>query len=209
MAADHVVTEGPFAGLIVPAKGFTKIYADPAWGWRTWNSLDKIPHRGAVTPYLPMTRDDLQALPVSSLAAPHCLLAMWTVSSHVDQAIDLMRAWGFAFKSIGFVWVKTDKAGRPRMGMGRWTRQEAEICLLGTRGRPPRTDGGVRQVVMEQRREHSRKPDEVRRRLDRLVAGAGLEMFSRESAPGWASWGDQAGKFDDLSTAETVATAEA
>lgn len=201
MAGEHIVDSGPFAGITVPEKGFTKIYADPPWGWRDWGGLDKIPHRGEVTPYLPMTKADLEALPVSSMASTHCALFMWTVSSHLDQAIDLMRAWHFTFRSVAFIWVKTDKRGRPRMGMGRWTRQEAEVCLIGTRGRPPRMDAGVRQVVMEGRREHSRKPDEIRRRIDRLVHGPGLELFSRESSDGWAAWGNEAGKFDGRETA--------
>lgn len=210
MSGDHLITEGPFAGLVVPRGGFRKIYADPPWGWRTWNALDKIPHRGAEAPYQPMRKQDLEALPVSSLAANHCLLAMWTVSSHLDQAIDLMRAWHFTFRSIGFIWVKVDKAGKPRMSLGRWTRQEAEICILGARGRPPRRPKpigtGVRQVIMAQRREHSRKPDQVRAGLDRLVEGPGLELFSRESAPGWAAWGNEVGKFDGVHTAAATSS---
>jgi N6-adenosine-specific RNA methylase IME4 len=210
--AGEAIGAGPFAGVTVPPGGFRKIYADPAWGWRTWNALDKVPHRGAVAPYEPMTRDQLTALPVADLAASNCALFMWTVSSHLDQAIDLGRAWGFTFRSVAFIWIKTDKQGKPRMSLGRWTRQEAEVCLLFARGRPPRRPKpigtNVRQVIMAQRREHSRKPDEIRERIDALVEGPAIELFSRSSAPGWAAWGDEVGKFDAVHTA-TLAASEA
>lgn len=211
MAGEDIVDSGPFKGLVVPHRRFRKIYADPPWGWRTWNALDKVPHRGPEAPYQPMTRDELHALPVASLADTHCALFMWTVSSHLDQAIDLGRAWGFTFRSVAFIWIKTDKKGRPRMSLGRWTRQEAEVCLLFARGRPPRRPKPigtrVRQVLMAERREHSRKPDEIRARIDKLIDGPGVELFARESAPGWAAWGNETGKFDDVHAAATTSEA--
>ncbi|GER04152.1 hypothetical protein JCM17846_18340 [Iodidimonas nitroreducens] len=134
---------------------------------------------------------------------------MWIVSSHLDQAITLGRVWGFDFKTIAFCWVKTRAAAEAqgflsldammppvtRMGMGYWTRQEMELCLLFTRGAPRRKSGGVRQVIFEPRRQHSRKPDGVRDRIQTLVDGPYLEMFARQSAPGWQVWGNETDKF--------------
>ena len=86
---------------------------------------------------------------------------------------------------------------RPLIGMGFWFRQEGEIALVFTRGKPKRVDAGVRQVVFGPRREHSRKPDECRPRIERLVAGPYLELFGRTDRPQWTFWGDDVGRFED------------
>jgi N6-adenosine-specific RNA methylase IME4 len=154
-----------------------------------------------------MSLDEMKALPVADLAAKDCLLHMWVIGSHLDQAIELGRHWGFTFKSDGLVWVKTgkhDPAVRP-ISMGKWVRKQVEYGLLFSRGKPSRTDAGVRQlietedenVIYAPKREHSRKPDERYERLERLAAGPYLEMFARQSRPGWASWGNEATRFDD------------
>jgi N6-adenosine-specific RNA methylase IME4 len=123
---------------------------------------------------------------------------MWAIDSHLDQAIALGKFWGFEYKTIGFIWEKTlkDDPETLRMGLGKWTRKEAEVCLLFTRGKPKRLSGGVRQVIRAPRREHSRKPDEQYDRIEQLVSGPYLEIFSRTDRPGWASWGNQTGKFN-------------
>ena len=81
-------------------------------------------------------------------------------------------------------------------GLGYWTRANPEICLLATRGNPRRCAKDVRKLVVEPRRERSRKPDCVRERIERLVKGPYLELFARETKPGWDCWGNQAGLFD-------------
>ena len=122
----------------------------------------------------------------------------------MDQAFELAAKWGFTFKSLGLVWVKTQKGDpeAPKMGMGHWFRQEAEICLLFTKGKPSRIDKGVRQTILEPAREHSRKPDEAIARVERLTAGPYLELFSRSSRPGWDAMGNEKGKFDKLDPIE-------
>ena len=82
------------------------------------------------------------------------------------------------------------------MGTGYYTRANPELCLLFTRGNPKRISSAVRKLIIAPRREHSRKPDETRERIERLVAGPYCELFARASAPGWDSWGLEAGKFD-------------
>lgn len=132
-----------------------------------------------------------------------CALFMWIVGAHLLEAIDLAAAWGFAYKTDAFIWTKprgdTPDLFRQQhsMGMGYWTRKEAETCLLFTRGRPKRIGKGVRQIIEAPRREHSRKPDETHARIQALVAGPYLEMFARAPRPGWTVWGNETAKFGD------------
>ena len=203
-----VVATGPLRGFI--RQHYRVIYADPPWAYKTFSEAKRgtVPHRSAEKPYESMTREELLDLPVDELAHPEgCVLHMWTISSHVDQAFELAAKWGFTFKSLGFIWVKTQKSDpeKPKMGMGKWLRQEAEVCLLFTRGKPKRTDAGVRQVVMEPARQHSRKPDEVIERIEKLSEGPYLEMFSRTNRKGWDAMGDQVGKFGGEVDEETAA----
>lgn len=194
-----------------PMKGcklnhYKVIYADPPWSYKTYSKPDEgtVPHRSEVEPYKSMTYEELEALPVFDVAAKDCVLHMWVISSHIDQAIKLAAKWGFTYKSLGLVWVKTQKHNPevPKMGMGKWFRQETEFCLLFTMGKPKRESAGVRQTILEPAREHSRKPDEAAERIEALSAGPYLEMFSRTSREGWDVMGDQAGKFDPIDPTE-------
>jgi len=98
----------------------------------------------------------------------------------------LMTAWGFRFKSVAFVWVK------PGIGLGYWTRQQTELCLLCTRGHPKRARKSVPQVIASKRREHSKKPDETYFRIEELMGEVPrVELFARQGWLGWQCWGDQ------------------
>lgn len=193
-----MVRYGPLRGLRRLRYGM--IEADPPWSYKTYSNREQgtVPHRTEDAPYESMTLDELKAMPVSEIAAKDCVLHMWVISSHFDQALDLGRAWGFTFKSLGLVWVKTQKSDpeKPKMGMGKWLRQEAEIGLIFTKGKPSRVSAGVRQTILEPAREHSRKPDDRLARLEALVDGPYLEMFSRSTRKGWDVMGDETGKFD-------------
>lgn len=173
------------------------IYADCPWGFLTRQKKLSIPQRHEVQHYAPMTMNELMALPVASVAAKDVVLHMWTISSHVQLCIKVAEEWGFEFKSFGWNWIKTQRGDpdAPKMSMGFWVRQESEIALLFTRGKPTRLDKGVRQVHFEPAGLHSRKPEEFMRRTERLSAGPYLEMFSRSDRPSWDSWGSEAGKF--------------
>lgn len=172
----------------LPSGPFGAILADPPWAFRTYSKTDVAPARGQ-QPYAVMSLEDIKALPVAEVAAPDCLLFMWTVSHLQSAAVDVALAWGFVDVSIAFIWDKN------RMGMGYWTRQEAEVCRLFKRGKPRRLSKGVRQMIRAPRREHSRKPDEQYDRIEQLVAGPYLELFARQNRPGWESWGNETGKF--------------
>jgi N6-adenosine-specific RNA methylase IME4 len=175
------------------------IYADPPWSFRNWSA--KGTGRNAVSHYDCMDFDQLAALPITHLFADDCALFMWATDPLLPRAIDLMRAWGFEYKTVAFYWVKLNSAAKHQAdfftGLGYWTRANPEQCLLGTKGKPMRQAKDVRRLVVEKRREHSRKPECIRERIERLVTGPYLELFARETKPGWDCWGDQTRLFDD------------
>lgn len=168
------------------------ILSDPPWAFLTYGKKHTTPHRGANDHYAVVSTDDLAKLAVEPMAAKDCALFMWAVDSHLPDAIALAAAWGFQYKTIAFVWSKG------RIGMGYWTRKQAEVCLLFTRGKPRRLSKSVRQIIEEPRREHSRKPDETYKRIEALVDGPYLEMFARQRWPGWDAWGNDVDKFTEV-----------
>jgi N6-adenosine-specific RNA methylase IME4 len=172
---------------------YAVILADPPWHFRVRS--DKGNSRSASNHYGMMSLDDIKSLPVWTLAAPDCCLFLWATDPMLPQALDVMRGWGFTYKTVGFYWTKTNQDGSPFTGLGYWTRANPEMCLLGTRGNPKRLSKSVRRLINALRREHSRKPDEVRERIEALVAGPYLEMFARSTRPGWDAWGNETEKF--------------
>jgi N6-adenosine-specific RNA methylase IME4 len=171
------------------SEGYGALLADPAWSFLTYGKKRTTPHRTAVDHYETLTLEQMAAWPVADIAGPNSALFMWVVDSHFPEAIELGRAWGFEFKTCAFIWVKTTKAGAPRMSMGYWTRKQAEQCWLFTRGKPKHLGKGVRQIIQAPRREHSRKPDLIYDRVEALVGGPYVEMFARQQYPGWDQWG--------------------
>lgn len=198
---------------LAPPGGFGAIYCDPPWAFRTFSGENMTPHRCAEDHYRTMTLAEMAALPVEQVAARDCALFMWVVGSHLTESVELASAWGFSFKTDAFYWIKQRLIGadqadlftgdlpEPRMGFGYWTRKQVEPCWLFTRGAPRRIGKGVRQAIVEPRREHSRKPDVARQRIEALVGGPYLEMFARAAAPGWTAWGNEVGKFDAVGDA--------
>ena len=186
------------------------ILADPPWRFRTWNKAEAVVTRtgtavSAAVHYTTMPIEEIKALPVHELAAPDCVLFLWVTWPQIVEGLDVARAWGFEFKTAAFVWMKAH-AGQlemfnddvmGQMGLGYWTRANSEACLLATRGNPKRINMDVRQAIIEPRREHSRKPDCVHGRIERLVGGPYLELFARTQRAGWDCVGDQVGKFKE------------
>lgn len=191
---------GAFGEL--PRGHFKAIYADPPWSFRVWNK-DTGNGRSAESHYGTMSMDDLAALPVADLAADDCVLFMWACWPSLPEALGIIEAWGFTYKTCGFDWMKAKASqiemfrddGDVQVGMGYWTRANTEPCLLATRGKPKRLNADVRQGILEPRRQHSRKPDCVPGRIERLVEGPYLELFARTTRPGWTVWGNQTDKF--------------
>jgi N6-adenosine-specific RNA methylase IME4 len=140
-----------------------------------------------------MSQAEIEALPVGSLAADDCALFLWCVMPQLPEALRAIESWGFSYKTCAFVWVKqTRDEEKLATGMGFWTRANAELCLLATRGSPQRLNADVHQVVVSPRLEHSEKPEEVAARIQRLVPGPYIELFARKNRDGWDAWGNQA-----------------
>jgi N6-adenosine-specific RNA methylase IME4 len=188
----------------LPGGAYNVIYADPPWTFQTWsdNGKDRSPEKH----YDCMSLADVRALPVQDIAAEDCALFLWVTDPLLPEAFKLIEAWGFTYKTVAFNWAKLNKSAPPLLfavrhfhtGMGYWTRANPELCLLATKGKPKRVSKAVRRLVIEPRREHSRKPDEVADRIVHLMGDVPrVELFARQSRRGWTTWGDEAGKFDD------------
>ena len=116
-------------------KKYNVIYADPPWSYKVWSK--KGTGRSAESHYPTMSIEAIKALPVSRLAAKDCALFLWITFPMLREGWGVMDAWGFAFKTVAFVWVKQcRRSDNIFTGMGYWTRANAEICLLATRGHP-------------------------------------------------------------------------
>ena len=177
---------------------FAIIYADPPWdykGQRQHGGQGAPDTGGAATHYSTVTTRDLKRLQVADVCEQDALIFMWATSPHLDQAIDLLKTWGFRWSTVAFVW---DKA---RVNPGFYTMSQCELVLLGKRGRIPKPRGArnVRQLVREVRGKHSQKPDQVRERIDAMFpTQRKLELFARSTAPGWSVWGAEVSSDVDL-----------
>ena len=171
-----------------PDKKYGIIYADPPWEYS-----DKGCNGAAAEHYPSMSTSDICSLPVKSLAANNCVLFLWTTYPMIQNALNVIHAWGFSYKSIAFQWVKTNKSGFGFFyGLGRWTRGNTEACLLAVRGKPSRVSNSVSQLIFALVQQHSKKPDETRDRIIQLVGDQPrIELFARETPKGWDAWGDE------------------
>ena len=153
-----------------------------------------------------MSIDELCALPVETLAEKDCLLFLWATFPQLPEALRLIQAWGFTFKTVAFVWLKLNKKSPTWFyGLGYWARGNAEICLLAKRGKPKRRSAGVHQFIISPVEEHSKKPDVTR---DKIIELAGdltrVELFARQKTPGWDVWGNEVDSDLSLTPQENV-----
>ena len=172
-------------------KKYGIIYADPPWHYRVYSK--KGAGRSAESHYPTMTIEEIQALHVSELADKDCALFMWITFPLLKESLSVLSAWGFKFKTIAFVWIKQNrKSDSLFWGIGYWTRANAEFCVLATKGKPKRMAKNVHQVIVSHIEEHSKKPDEARRRIVRLMGDLPrIELFARQKSAGWDVWGNE------------------
>jgi N6-adenosine-specific RNA methylase IME4 len=178
-------------------KRYRALLGDPAWSFKTYSA--KGTGRSAVSHYDVMSVDEIAAYgsAIQAMTADDAVLFLWVPDSMLKHGLQVMEAWGFAYKCLAFVWCKRTKHGKWHFGNGFWTRANPEICLLGTRGHPKRVSAAVRKLIEAPVREHSRKPDEVYGSIMELVEGPYVELFSRRSWPGWdVALSPEAGLFD-------------
>jgi N6-adenosine-specific RNA methylase IME4 len=175
-------------------KKYSVIYADPPWSFKTYSNKGK--DRSPEKHYNVMNFKDICNLPVNKIANDNSVLLMWVIDPLLDKAFEVINAWGFKYKTVGFTWAKTNRKSEGYFtGLGYWTRGNPEMCLLATKGKPKRISKSVPQLVVEQRREHSRKPDIMYNHIENLLEGPYIELFARTQRSGWDSWGNQTNKF--------------
>ena len=176
-------------------KTYDIIYMDPPWDYGAphFKSNDGRPAVD-LNNYPYMTMDELKAMDIQSLANKDCLIYMWVTNSFLKKGIELGEHWGWNYSNVAFVWYK--HASLPAT----YTMQQTEICLVFKRkkGKIPQPRGArnTRQFLSERRREASRKPDEIRRRIEEMhPTQTKLEMFARTTTPGWDVWGNETNKY--------------
>lgn len=173
------------------------VYADPPWEYK--QSGSKKNSRGmAKQHYETMKTDGIAALPIKSLCTDKSICFMWATFPNIAEALTVMEAWGFVYKTAGFVWVKKNKKSNTNFGgMGAYTRANAEVCLLGirknVRAKQAVKSHAVHQIIESPIENHSKKPDEVRERIVELLGDVPrIELFARQSSDGWDRWGEEA-----------------
>lgn len=188
-----------FFGMPAPLTKYGIIYADPPWTYEVSEGRFGCVHHH----YSTMTSADIWKMPVHQLAADNCALLLWATAPKILDAIMTVRYWGFDYKTIHHVWVKTTKEGAPiRNGIGSYARPCAEFLLVGVKGQLKYLKNQalatrVQQLFMGARRGHSRKPIEVIERIETffLPELQRIELFARERRPGWDAWGNEVEKF--------------
>lgn len=178
----------------IPLFTYDLVMADPPWLFecRTGRGY----HKSAQNHYDCMRIEDIKALPVGNLVGPHSLLWLWAINPMLDLALDVLRAWGFKFKTAGH-WAKIGKSGKQHFGPGYILRGAGEPFLIGTIGSPKTISNSVRSVVVAPVRDHSRKPDEAYNACEALMPSARkLDLFSRQRRAGWDVFGNEWDKFE-------------
>ena len=171
-------------------KKYQIIYADPPWSYNDKMSGHSfsLDHE-----YETQSKDWIANLPVSSIADKDCVLFLWVTNPLLDEGLEVLKAWGFSYVTVAFVWVKeVNLFGVTVSNLGRWTMGGAEICLLGRRGKPKRICKNVKQVCHEMRTVHSKKPEAIRRNIVKLMGDIPrIELFARQKTEGWDVWGNE------------------
>lgn len=205
-----------FVDIFNTTNKYKIILCDPPWTFKTYSDAGK--DRSAEQHYSTMTLEDIKKLPVKNLADKDCMLFMWAIDTHLPQALDVIKAWDFTYKTTAFYWAKINKTAKLESlnankdfftGMGYWTRanpetclyaeNEADRCLLSTTGHPARQSASVRKLIIDYRREHSQKPDQTHDRIEQLLGKLPrIELFARKERDGWDSWGNEVNKFNDV-----------
>jgi len=171
-------------------KKYDVIYADPPWQYRSKECLAKksILNGKLNYHYETMPISELKEIPIKELCEKDCLLFLWAVSPMLDDCIEVLKAWGFKYATIGFIWNKE------KTNPGSYTMSQCEICLIGKKGNIPKPRGArnIRQYLSQEKTRHSSKPDEVRKRITEMFPLQNkIELFARQQIDGWDCWGDE------------------
>ncbi len=176
-------------------KKYNIILADPPWEYGFYSNVGEKKQYDAkygITPYQGMKIEDIKKMPVAEMADENCALFLWVTYPCLQWGLDVMKAWGFKYKTVAFTWVKRTQTGNKWfVGLGNYTKANAEICLLGTKGIMPRKSKKVKQIIIAPVTEHSKKPYEAHKRILKLFGDLPrIELFARTRIPGWNFYGD-------------------
>lgn len=173
-------------------KKYSIIYADPPWKYNKRNNSKTKFGMGACGHYNMMTLQEIARLPVHNLVGDNAILFLWATFPKLQEALNTIKAWGFEYKTVGFNWIKKNKNGSNFFGVGWYTKSNAEVCLIGVKGKAPKESNSVSSIIESVREEHSKKPSIVR---DKIVQFCGdlprIELFARQCANGWDCWGKE------------------
>ena len=181
----------------VTMKKYQIIYADPPWHYQ----FGATSSRYVLNKYDCLTKEELCELPISTISDDNAVLLMWATYPKLDWVFDIVKSWGFEYKTTAFTWVKTNKNSMGLFwGMGYYTRSNPEICILATRGKPlERKVHDIHSVVMSDVMEHSHKPAIVRENIVSLFGDLPrIELFARKKVEGWDAWGNEVESDIDL-----------
>ena len=171
-------------------KKYNIIYADPPWFY----DFGKSSSRFVGKKYDLMKQEDISLLPVKNICADNCVLIIWATFPRINYSLEIIKKWGFKYKTCLFVWVKKNKKANSNFwGMGYYTRSNAEICLIAVKGKPlERKSHSIHQIIESPVEEHSKKPDEVRNKIVELFGDIPrIELFARQQIDGWDCWGNE------------------
>lgn len=171
-------------------KKYQIIYADPPWSYEDKKAND--PAMGGIT-YPTMSLNDIKNLPIKEIVEKDCVLFLWATMPMLKEALEVINAWGFNYRTCAFTWVKQNPLGQGiYSGLGHWTNGNAELCLFAKKGTPKRQSKSVKQIVLSPRSRHSEKPSEVRNRIIQLMGDLPrIELFARQKTEGWDVWGNE------------------
>ena len=178
-------------------KKYNIIYADPPWMYNN----PSFRRRVFFGSYPLMEMSEIKELPIPRLADENCALFMWCTFPFLNDQIKLFNEWEFEYKTVAFTWMKTNSTTNGRLflthkdiffGIGNYTRSNAEVCLLGIKGKMKAISHKVSSAILAPIREHSRKPDEARERIVELFGDLSrIELFARQKFDGWDVWGNE------------------
>ena len=182
-------------------KKYKIIYADPPWAYRNMGNIQAT----ANSHYSTMNNEDICKLPINEIADDNSILFLWATFPKIQEALNVIKSWGFEYKTVGFVWIKKNKCGSNFFGVGWYTKSNAEVCLIGVKGKSPKISNSISQIIETVREKHSKKPDIVR---EKIVEFAGdlprIELFARQKVKGWDSWGNEVEKDIELNNVDKL-----
>lgn len=170
-------------------KKFKIILADPPWAYRNMGNIQAT----ANAQYDIMQQKDIEALPVDKITDDNSILFLWATFPKIQEALNVIKAWGFEYKTVGITWVKTNpKNNKPFFGVGWYLKSNAEICLIGVKGKAPKVSNSISSIIISPRQKHSLKPSEAKKKIVEFCGDIPrLEMFARKKSLGWTAIGNE------------------